>query len=152
MAEIIVRLNSRCAGFDEKLQALLAWDDDERPEIVSAVREIIAAVKERGDAALLQYTNEFDRRELHDVSNIEIRNFNTHVDAIEPDLKAALEQAAERVRIFHERQKSESLAAARALVGVARRSRIPARRSATAGRPSPGSSPSTSHATPVSWS
>ena len=108
MVETIARLDSRCTGFDEKLQALLAWDDDERPEIVNAVREIVAAVKKRGDDALLQYTNEFDRRELHDASNIEIRNFNAYVDAIEPDLKAALEQAAERVRVFHERQKSES--------------------------------------------
>ena len=108
MSETILRLDSSSADFDERLQALLAWDNDERPDIIEAVREILRNVKRRGDAALVEYTNRFDRRELANARDLEIENFKASAKGIAPELKVALERAAERVRTYHEKQKSES--------------------------------------------
>ena len=108
MPETILRLDSSSADFDERLQALLAWDNDERPDIIEAVREILRNVKRRGDAALVEYTNRFDRRELANARDLEIENFKASAKGIAPELKVALERAAERVRAYHEKQKSES--------------------------------------------
>lgn len=108
MPEMIARLDSSSASFDENLQALLAFDDDERPDILDAVREILGDVKRRGDAALVEYTNRFDRRELENAAALELTNFEASVNAIAPDLKQALDRAAERIRSYHEKQKYES--------------------------------------------
>ena len=108
MPETILRLDSSSADFDERLQALLARDNDEQPDIIEAVREILRNVKRRGDAALVEYTNRFDRRELNNARDLELENFEVRAKAIAPELKVALERAAERVRAYHEKQKLES--------------------------------------------
>ena len=108
MPEMIARLDSSSMAFDEKLQALLASDDDERPDILDAVREILGEVKRRGDAALVEFTNRFDRRELENAQDLELTNFEASVNTIAPDLKTALDHAAARIRSYHEKQKSGS--------------------------------------------
>ncbi len=71
------------------------------------VRKILQDVKERGDAALLEYTHRFDRHNLERlrVTPDEIRKA---YDGVTEEELAALKEAAERIRRFHERQKQES--------------------------------------------
>ncbi|MBX9606085.1 MAG: histidinol dehydrogenase [Gammaproteobacteria bacterium] len=107
-AELIRRLDADAPGFDAELAALLAWDDDTRPEVVEAVRGILADVRRRGDAALVEYTNRFDRRQVADARELELRDFASHARGIPDELGAALGAAADRVRAYHERQKVES--------------------------------------------
>ena len=108
MPELIARLDSSSTVFDERLQALLASDDGDWPDVLDTVREILGEVKRRGDAALVEYTNRFDRREIEHAQDLEITNFEASVGTIAPDLKTALDQAAERIRSYHEKQKAGS--------------------------------------------
>ena len=102
------RLDAGAAGFDAELEALLAWDDDSRPEVVDTVRGIVNDVRRRGDAALVEYTNRFDRRAIADARELELKDFAARGAGIAPALAEALRAAAARVRSYHEHQKAES--------------------------------------------
>lgn len=108
MAEFIARLDTGEERFDSRLEALLAWDDDERPDVIDAVRGILADVKRRGDAALVEYTNRFDRRSVASAAELELRDFRTAGGAVPDELAAALRDAAARIRAYHEKQRGES--------------------------------------------
>lgn len=108
MADFIARLDADADGFDAKLDALLAWDDDERPEVAALVRDILADVKRRGDAALLEYTNRFDRRNVANASELEIADLGAASASVDPALGEALRDAAARIRAYHEQQRDES--------------------------------------------
>ena len=102
------RLDAGAAGFEAELSTLLAWDDDSRPEVVETVRGIVNDVRRRGDAALIEYTNRFDRRAIVDARELELKDFAALGAAIAPELEEALRAAAARVRSYHEHQKAES--------------------------------------------
>ncbi len=106
--ELIRRLDARVAGFEAELAALLSWDDDTRPEVVERVRAIVTDVRRRGDAALIEYTNRFDRRHIGAADELELRDFPALGAHIAPELDAALRIAAERIRAYHIHQKLES--------------------------------------------
>ncbi len=110
MAEtaLIRRLDTSVAGFDAELSKLLAWDDDTRPEVLETVRGILNDVRRRGDSALLEYTNRFDRRQVGHARELELKDFASHGAVIAPALAEALRAAAARVRAYHEHQKAES--------------------------------------------
>lgn len=102
-------IDSRSSGFAAELLRLLGATEVADPELVQRVGTILADVRTRGDAALLEYTNRFDRRNagLHELE-IPSGRFAAAVDSIDPSLRAALEEAARRIRRFHERQRAES--------------------------------------------
>jgi len=91
------RLSTREAGFAEKLAALVRHDAAQDPAVQDTVRRILADVRARGDAALLEYTAKFDGRQ-------EISTIQPAIGAIPADQLQALEDAHERIRRFHERQ------------------------------------------------
>ncbi len=64
----IKRLQSDQADFQQQLEALLAWDAVSDKSVVSIVDEILAAVKQGGDAALVEYTNRFDGRNVKSIA------------------------------------------------------------------------------------
>ncbi len=104
------RLDSRAAGFDRELDALLAWQPDAEADVLERVGEIIAAVRARGDAALLELTARFDEVEAKNVGELEMplaRLEQAHA-AIDAAARDALERAAGRIRAYAERQKLES--------------------------------------------
>ena len=105
----IGRLDSRAADFDAKLGALLDRAPEADPKVTAVVADIIADIRSRGDAALVDYTNRFDRRSIASAAELEIpkaaREAAWH--SLEPALRAALEAAAERIRAYAERQKLE---------------------------------------------
>ncbi len=104
------RLSSVDAGFDAALAQLLAFESAQDPQIDAAVAAILADVKARGDAAVLEYTQRFDRLSATTLGELEIPK--TELDAALKSLPAsqrdALAAAAVRVRSFHEKQSIKS--------------------------------------------
>ena len=98
----INRLAHTDTDFETRLQTILERSEGTDPAIEQATREIISDVRSRGDAALLEYTNRFDRRDAS-LEELEIQqsSLTAALDALAPELRAALEDAAGRVRRYH---------------------------------------------------
>jgi histidinol dehydrogenase len=109
MSVQIRKLDSTDADFNAQLRAVLAFEAGEDEAIDRAAADILADVKARGDAAVLEYTNRFDHLEAASMSALEIRQPELHaaLAALPPARSAALQTAADRVRAYHERQKEE---------------------------------------------
>ncbi|MCQ0030686.1 histidinol dehydrogenase [Burkholderia glumae] len=105
----IRKLDSRSEGFGAALRAVLAFEASEDEAIERSVAGILADVKVRGDAAVLDYTNRFDRLGAPSVAALELRQdvLEAALETLEPKRRAALEAAAARVRGYHEKQKLE---------------------------------------------
>jgi histidinol dehydrogenase len=106
----MLRLNTSDAGF---AQAFAQMVDDRResdPDIARDVAAIIADVRARGDAALADYSAKFDRfvPETDADWRIDPATCREAYDALTPDLRAALELAAERIRAYHTAQLPEN--------------------------------------------
>lgn len=97
-------------NFDEQFDVILKRNEETPAEVTERVQEIIAAVRSRGDAALLEYTNRFDQLGLSDASDLEITA--AEIDAAFEKLPAddldALQLACDRVARFHEKQKTQT--------------------------------------------
>lgn len=106
----IRRLKAGSAEFDRQFAELLAWESVSDAKVQSAVDEILAAVRARGDEALLEYTQRFDRRILSAPAELELgaERLSQGLAAIPAEARAALEQAAARIRAYHEHQKQDS--------------------------------------------
>ena len=105
----IRKLDSSSKDFHEKLMAVLAFEASEDEAIDRAAASILADVRQRGDAAVLAYTNKFDRLTAASMSALEIPRAEREaaLDSLPVARRAALQQAADRVRAYHERQKKE---------------------------------------------
>jgi len=111
MTDISVkRLNASQSDFDSELSMLLAWEDSVDQSVNESVRHILHQVKTRGDAAVLEFTEKFDRLKVGSVAELEISHerLQKALNAIPGDQRVALEKAAERVRDYHERQNQKS--------------------------------------------
>lgn len=104
------RLSAAEPGFDAVLAALTRYEAAQDEAIASAVRAIIADVRARGDAALLEYTRRFDRVAAASMRELEVPRpeLEAALAALPGEQAAALKQAAARVRRFHERQLAQS--------------------------------------------
>ena len=103
-------LKTTDADFQVCLESLLAWEGVSDQTVNQTVREILDDVRQRGDEAVLEYTNRFDRLALTDIGQLEIMADRLHAALAEipPPQRQALEKAAERVRLYHEHQKIDS--------------------------------------------
>lgn len=106
----IARLSTADADFDTRLTALLAWEGVSNAEIQSRVDDIIAAVRSRGDEALIEYSNRFDRLAVTSMDELTLgpARLEQAYQGLADDQREALAIAAERIRRYHERQKPES--------------------------------------------
>jgi histidinol dehydrogenase len=106
----IKRLNSSDTDFYAQLDRLLAREQVSDSQLEQTVGEIISAIRSRGDDALLEFTNRFDRMQAGSVEELEISKFKLleALDTIPTEQRDALERAASRVRAYAERQKLES--------------------------------------------
>lgn len=106
----IKRLDTRDADFSSQLKALLSSSMQMDAALTATVSDIIAEVRTRGDAALVDYTNRFDRRQVKTMAELEIPadKLSSFRDVIPAGLLASLETAAARIRHYAERQKLES--------------------------------------------
>lgn len=106
----ITSLNYADADFYQHLDTVLAWEASIDGDIAKAVADILSDVKKRGNAAVLEYTNKFDRMALSDASEIELNQAQLQqaLEGIDADVREALENAAMRIRKYAEHQKLES--------------------------------------------
>lgn len=107
---LLTRLNYSATDFWQRLDHLLAWDESEDAAIHGRVREIIARVRSEGDAALLDYTRQFDRFEVKNASELELPReaLRAAWEGLPRQQAEALEKAAERIRAYAEHQKMNS--------------------------------------------
>ncbi|MGE5622342.1 MAG: histidinol dehydrogenase, partial [Bacillota bacterium] len=105
----IRKLDSTAEDFRAQLSAVLAFEASEDEAIDRAAAQILADVKARGDAAVLNYTNRFDKLDAQSVAGLEIGHdeLRAALNSLTPPRRAALQTAADRVRAYHERQKQE---------------------------------------------
>ena len=99
-------LDTRDAGFDAELAALLAYEATADERVETAVTTILADVRARGDAAVLEYTRRFDGVEAESVAALEIGTdaLRAALDGLPGAQRSALEAASSRIRDFHGRQ------------------------------------------------
>jgi len=106
----IKRLNTRDTGFDSELKALLAFETAQDDTIDQVVANILKDVKARGDAAVLEYTNRFDKTNAASLAALEIPQAELHaaLNGLPAAQREALQAAADRVRSYHEKQVMQS--------------------------------------------
>jgi histidinol dehydrogenase len=100
------RLNANDANFEVQFAALIATDTAVDREVERVASAIVDDVRRRGDSALLEYTNRFDRLNAATVAELEIPapEMRSALDSLGGEQRSALETAAQRIRTFHERQ------------------------------------------------
>ncbi|MDX1669597.1 MAG: histidinol dehydrogenase, partial [Limnobacter sp.] len=110
MSQMIRRLSTSQADFEEQFRHLLAYEESRDPQVETAVSDILHQVKTRGDQALIEYTSKFDRVDVGSATELEIpaTELQHAFDTLDAAQKTALEAAASRIRSFHEKQKGES--------------------------------------------
>ena len=103
-------LSTRDAGFDAAFAQLVSVDTAADRRIDAAAAAIVDDVRRRGDAALLEYSNHFDRTAAPSVAALEIpaEDMRAALEELPVGDRAALEAAARRIQSFHDRQRSES--------------------------------------------
>lgn len=102
----IRRFSTTDQDFDQKLKALLAFDTAQDDGVDVVVADILRDVKQRGDEAVLEYTRRFDRLDAADMSELELSKAELQkaLDNLPVEQRKALQQAADRVRTYHEKQ------------------------------------------------
>ncbi len=105
----IKRLSTVDADFQSQLDALLAFEAAQDEGIERTVASILGDVKTRGDAAVVEYTNRFDRLSVTSMGELELGQdeLRAALESLPAERRAALEAAAQRIRAYHERQKLE---------------------------------------------
>jgi len=102
----ITRLSTRQADFDAQLSKLLAFEETADEKLEATVAAILADVKLRGDAAVLEYTQRFDRLPLPNAAAMELpaAELKAAFESLPTEQRSALEAAAARVTAYHQKQ------------------------------------------------
>ena len=104
------RLSHADPDFDAQFASLVQTDRDDQTDVSQVVKDIIKDVRARGDQALQDYSQKFDRVDLtHEGLSITIAQRDALADQVPADQLRALEIAASRIRSFHERQLPSNL-------------------------------------------
>ncbi len=106
----INRLDTGSSNFWSQLEDLLAWDNVSDDSVQSTVKQILTEVRRKGDQAVIEYTNKFDRMSAEDMSVLSIatERLQQALDGLPDDQRHALEESAERIRRYHDKQKMQS--------------------------------------------
>jgi histidinol dehydrogenase len=102
----IRRFSTLDADFDVKLKGLLAFETAQDDGVDEVVANILKDIKKRGDVAVLEYTNRFDKTSATHLSELEINQseLTAALNGLPEDQRKALQVAADRVRAYHEKQ------------------------------------------------
>ncbi|PCJ33277.1 MAG: histidinol dehydrogenase [Gammaproteobacteria bacterium] len=106
----IKQLKTSDSDFQQRLDALLAWESVSDTSVGDIVKEVLANVKANGDKAVVEYSCKFDRLDVTTMAELEIplSRAKAALDLIPDNQLVALKAAADRVRSYHEHQKQES--------------------------------------------
>lgn len=107
---LINRLDTAEADFEARFTRLLHWSPEQDQGIEQAVSAILADVQARGDEALMDYTRRFDRLDIHEAGGLRLSRaeLQAALDGLPAAERQALERAAERIRRYHEHQRTSS--------------------------------------------
>jgi len=106
----IRRLDTAQPDFDARLAELLAFEAAQDPQVDATVAAILADVRARGDAAVLEYTRRFDRMDVQALGALEVPRaaLGQALAGLPPAQRGALAEAEMRVRAYHEKQVARS--------------------------------------------
>jgi histidinol dehydrogenase len=106
----INRLSTIQTDFDSQLNKLLAWESVSDKRVADVVEDILQQVKTHGDAAVLEYTNKFDRRQVQSMAELIVSKteLDQSLTKISSEQKNALMIAAQRIRDYHQHQLQSS--------------------------------------------
>ncbi|HZO02929.1 MAG TPA: histidinol dehydrogenase [Burkholderiales bacterium] len=104
------RLTTRDPGFEQALETLTRFEPGESPEVRESVRAVLADVRARGDAAVLDYARRFDGVAARSLAELEIpaEEMQAALKSIPQEAAQALRLAHARIRAFHEKQRQDS--------------------------------------------
>ena len=107
---IITRLDASQSDFNQRLDQLLAWESVSDTRVAEVVSDVLHQVKTRGDAAVVEFTNKFDRRSAQSIAEFVVSpaQLQNALTQISPEQRTALEIAAERIRTYHQHQLQSS--------------------------------------------
>ena len=107
---MINKFSTQDQDFESQLDALLAWESTSNEEINRSVEKIINAVKQNGDASVLDYTNQYDSLKAHSISELIIpqERLRESFESLDNEQKNALTIATERIKAYHLKQVQES--------------------------------------------
>lgn len=110
MSISIRRFRSDQADFSQQMDELLAWDSVSDASVQETVTNIVNDVRARGDDALIEYTNRFDRMSVSSMVDLELtqKQLQDALDGLDEAKRNALLVAAQRVRDYHDKQKQDS--------------------------------------------
>ncbi|MGI9280718.1 MAG: histidinol dehydrogenase [Endozoicomonas sp.] len=105
-----VQLSYENQDFNEQLDHLLAWESVSDEEVQHRVKHIIAEVRSRGDEALIEFSNRFDRLSVSSMEELTLgeEQLQKALETIPQEQRQALERAASRIKSYHERQLQSS--------------------------------------------
>jgi len=106
----IRQLSTTSESFWQDLDALISWDSVSDDGVFGVVDGIIKQIRQRGDEALIEYTNKFDRMNIQSSAELEISHsrLKQSYDAIDVQTRELLEKSADRIRSYHEHQRQDS--------------------------------------------
>jgi len=106
----IKRLSTTQTDYQQQMDSLLAWEGVSDDQVNSTVKDILKNIRSRGDDALVEYTNKFDRMNVSSMQELIFskEQIDTAYNNVPAEQREALEVAAERVRSYHKHQIMES--------------------------------------------
>src|SRR5690606_6153992 len=110
MSLTIGKLQASAPDFRAAHKAALAWQHLSDASVNERVQQIIDDVRERGDAGVLRWTNTFDRLGATDIAQLKIapERLQQALAGLPQEQAEALRKAAQRIRVYHEKQRQES--------------------------------------------
>lgn len=109
VGKLMRRLSTQDQNFKQVFADLLAFETVSDPELLKTVDQIIADVRQYGDAHVLKLTQQFDRHPAHQFSDLELTQaqLKAAFEGLSTEVREALELAANRIREFHQAQKQD---------------------------------------------
>ena len=106
----VKRLSTQDDDFWSEMDELLAWESVSDDQVAGAVKDILTNVRRRGDEAVVEYTNKFDRMSAASMAELEISQSRMQeaLQRIPADERKALEFSTKRLFEYHEHQRAES--------------------------------------------
>ncbi|MFV1983861.1 MAG: histidinol dehydrogenase [Thiohalomonadales bacterium] len=97
-------------SFWKQLETYLKWESTSNEEVFNTVRNIVSKVRSHGDLALIEFTNKFDKRSAKTINELTIDKVRLEqaYNSITAEQQQALKTSIDRVRAYHEHQKTES--------------------------------------------
>ncbi|MCK5725744.1 MAG: histidinol dehydrogenase [Thiotrichaceae bacterium] len=107
---VVTRLNKNNDKFWQQLDAILAWDSVSDQAVLDTVNGIIADIRQRGDAAVMEYTHRFDAMTVESMDELEVSpaRLQQALERITDEQREALELAAKRIADYAQHQKMDS--------------------------------------------